>query len=239
MNIYSRCSLSIARVASDISIYGPSLLLPLWCVVANAIGLLDNDDEHDEDRDSWESISMDARQVGIRTSVLEDKCQAFETLVIHASTLNERFGPYVAQVLELTLPGLRFYIRDVVQEACAMLVARTSSTVLSHSPASGNRLSRSCVPVASTVRHSRNRWSPRPSSPLCSSASSTPHSLSAGPRRSLLSCTAGSLRPRNVSCNCSQTSGKHTLRGQRRSCGVTGCHPSPARSECEGLIRRS
>ena len=66
---------------------------------------------------------MDGRQVGVKTSALEDKCQAFETLLIHASTLNARFGPYVSQTLELALPGLRFYIHDGVQEACAMYVS--------------------------------------------------------------------------------------------------------------------
>ena len=81
-----------------------------------------DDDEEHEDREGWESISMDGHQVGVKTSALEDKCQAFETLLIHASTLNARFGPYVSQVLELALPGLRFYIHDVVQEACAMYV---------------------------------------------------------------------------------------------------------------------
>ena len=85
------------------------------------IGPADDEEEH-EDRDGWESISMDGRQVGVKTSALEDKCQAFETLLIHASTLNARFGPYVQQVLDLALPGLRFYIHDGVQEACAMYV---------------------------------------------------------------------------------------------------------------------
>lgn len=148
--------LRVASSKADISIYGSFLVGSILCVVANAISL-DDDEEH-EDRDGWESISMDGRQVGIKTSALEDKCQAFETLLIHASTLNARFGPYVAQVLELALPGLRFYIHDGVQEACAMLVARTSSTVLSHSPVSRLGSSRSCSPAASTAERSRNRW---------------------------------------------------------------------------------
>ncbi|TBU51233.1 ARM repeat-containing protein [Dichomitus squalens] len=96
--------LRVASSKADISIYGT------------------DDDEEREERDGWESISMDGRQVGVKTSALEDKCQAFETLLIHASTLNARFGPYVSQTLELALPGLRFYIHDGVQEACAMLI---------------------------------------------------------------------------------------------------------------------
>ena len=82
-----------------------------------------DDEEEHEERDGGESVNLDGRHVGVKTSALEDKCQAFETLLIHASTLNARFGPYVSQVLELALPGLRFYIHEGVQEACAMCVA--------------------------------------------------------------------------------------------------------------------
>ncbi|KAL1940497.1 hypothetical protein VTO73DRAFT_9069 [Trametes versicolor] len=103
--------------------YLPVVMQPLLRVAGSKadISIYDDDEEH-EDRDGWESISMDGRQVTVKTSALEDKCQAFETLLIHASTLNARFGPYVAQVLELALPGLRFYIHEGVQEACAMLI---------------------------------------------------------------------------------------------------------------------
>ena len=111
----------LVRVASskaDISIYGASRVSSVLPWSRSPHGA-DDEEEH-EDRDGWESISLDGRQVGVKTSALEDKCQAFETLLIHASTLNARFGPYVSQVLELALPGLRFYIHDGVQEACAM-----------------------------------------------------------------------------------------------------------------------
>ena len=111
----------LVRVASskaDISIYGASRVGRVLSWPRSPDGA-DDEEEH-EDRDGWESISLDGRQVGVKTSALEDKCQAFETLLIHASTLNARFGPYVSQVLELALPGLRFYIHDGVQEACAM-----------------------------------------------------------------------------------------------------------------------
>ena len=87
---------------------------------------------------------MDGHQVGVKTSALEDKCQAFETLLIHASTLNARFGPYVAQVLELALPGLRFYIHEGVQEACAMYVMSRSSTFPRADESPGNQ-AHSCV----------------------------------------------------------------------------------------------
>lgn len=65
-------------------------------------------------------VSMDGQMVGIKTSGLEEKCQAFETLVIYCSTLGVRFAPYLTQCLELVLPSLRFYFHEGVREACAM-----------------------------------------------------------------------------------------------------------------------
>lgn len=69
---------------------------------------------------------MDGQQVGIKTSTIEEKCQAFETLVIYTSTLGARFAPYLSQSLELVLPSLRFYFHEGVREACAMYVTVTS-----------------------------------------------------------------------------------------------------------------
>ena len=63
---------------------------------------------------------MDGQQVGVRTSAIDEKCQAFETLVIYCSTLGSQFSPYLSQSLELVLPSLRFYLHDGVREACAM-----------------------------------------------------------------------------------------------------------------------
>ncbi|KAK7023689.1 importin subunit beta-3 [Paramarasmius palmivorus] len=79
-------------------------------------------DDETADREGWETISMDGQTLGIRTSTIEEKCQAFETLVIYASTLQGRFAPYLASSLEVTLPALKFYFHDGVREACAMLL---------------------------------------------------------------------------------------------------------------------
>ena len=81
-----------------------------------------DEDESLEDRDGWETVSMDGQQVGIKTSTIEEKCQAFETLVIYCSTLGSRFAPYLSQSLELALPALRFYFHDGVREASALYV---------------------------------------------------------------------------------------------------------------------
>jgi hypothetical protein len=86
------------------------------------ISVYDEDEENIEEREGWETLQLDGQTVGIRTSAIEEKCQAFETLVIYCSTLQARFAPYLSQSLELTLPSLRFYFHDGVREACAMLV---------------------------------------------------------------------------------------------------------------------
>ena len=64
---------------------------------------------------------MDGQTNGVRTSAMDEKCQTFETLIIYCSTLGPRIVPYLAQILEVTLPCLRFYYHDgVIREACAM-----------------------------------------------------------------------------------------------------------------------
>jgi hypothetical protein len=78
------------------------------------------DEDQEEDREGWETITMDGQQIGIRTSAIEEKCQAFETLVIYCSTLGARFAPYLMQALELALPALRFYFHEGVREAASM-----------------------------------------------------------------------------------------------------------------------
>eukprot|EP00918_Siedleckia_nematoides_P062669 GHVU01136615.1.p2 GENE.GHVU01136615.1~~GHVU01136615.1.p2 ORF type:complete len:153 (+),score=13.16 GHVU01136615.1:294-752(+) len=92
----------------------------------STVGMLMNvsppDDEHAEAREGWETLDLDGQHVSVRTAALEEKNQAFETLVIHCSTLGSGFAPYLSQVLELTIPGLRFKYHEGVREACAMYV---------------------------------------------------------------------------------------------------------------------
>ncbi|KAI0919362.1 hypothetical protein AcV7_006120 [Taiwanofungus camphoratus] len=103
--------------------YLPVVMPPLLLAAsAKADVSIYDEDEAPEERDGWETISMDGQQVGIKTSAIEEKCQAFETLVIYCSTLNARFAPYLTQSLELVLPSLRFYFHEGVREASAMLV---------------------------------------------------------------------------------------------------------------------
>ncbi|KAG2014934.1 RAN binding protein-like protein [Coprinopsis cinerea AmutBmut pab1-1] len=101
------------------------VVMPSLLTAASAkadISVYDEDVENMEEREGWEVIEMDGQTLGIRTSSIEDKCQAFETLVIYCSTLAEKYAPYLSQTLEITLPALKFYFHDGVREACAMLI---------------------------------------------------------------------------------------------------------------------
>ncbi|KAJ7906329.1 armadillo-type protein [Mycena leptocephala] len=101
------------------------VVMPTLLATASAkadISVYDEEEDKVEERDGWETVNMDGQTLGIRTSAIEEKCQAFETLVIYCSTLGPRFAPYLSQSFEVTLPSLRFYFHDGVREACAMLI---------------------------------------------------------------------------------------------------------------------
>jgi len=74
------------------------------------------------EKEGWETIELEGQQVGIKTASIEEKCQAFEMLVIHCSTMGVKFAPWLPQVLELVLPGLTFIFHDGVREAAAVCV---------------------------------------------------------------------------------------------------------------------
>ena len=108
-----------ANAKADVSVYGSyfssiSVGVDRQCI---------EDEDVPESKEGWDIIEMDGQQVGIRTSAIDEKCQAFETLVIYCSTLGARFAPYLQQSLEMVLQSLRFVLHDGVREACAMCVA--------------------------------------------------------------------------------------------------------------------
>ena len=113
--------LATAGAKADLSLY--RVFTPLVYQVLFIDSHSDEEDlEKAEERDGWETIVLDGQTYGVRTSIMDEKCQAFETLVIYCSTLGARFSPYLAQTLEVTLPCLRFYFHEGVRESCAMYV---------------------------------------------------------------------------------------------------------------------
>lgn len=110
--------LTSASAKADVSVYGEHIIS--FASVLFKQNVTEEDEDTQNGREGWETITMDGQTVGIRTSAIEEKCQAFETLVIYCSTLGPRFAPYLAQCISLTLPSLRFFFHDGVREACAM-----------------------------------------------------------------------------------------------------------------------
>ncbi|KAG8854198.1 hypothetical protein FRB96_007754 [Tulasnella sp. 330] len=80
------------------------------------------DDEEPDTTGDWQTVVVHGQRIGIRTAVLEEKSQAFENIVVHCSSLGEAFAEYVRPVLELCLPGLRYFYHEGVREASAMLI---------------------------------------------------------------------------------------------------------------------
>lgn len=81
------------------------------------------DDDEMEAREGFDMLDLhDGQHVEIRTSVLEEKSAAFDALLIHASTLGSKLGPYIRPTLELALPGLKFYFSENVREVCTLII---------------------------------------------------------------------------------------------------------------------
>ena len=84
-------------------------------------------DESEKDQyaaeDGWDFIPVQGQQVGIKTSVLEEKCTAYEMLCCYAQELKGDFFRFVPSVLdELIIPGLKFYFHDGVRSASAKCI---------------------------------------------------------------------------------------------------------------------
>lgn len=112
--------LQAASAKADVSVWG-KLCHSCLSTFGDLSRVVEEDDDNQmETREGWETVSLDGQNVGIKTSVIEEKCQAFETLVIYCSTLGAKFAPYLSQSLELVLPSFRFYFHEGVREACAL-----------------------------------------------------------------------------------------------------------------------
>ncbi|RKO92447.1 armadillo-type protein [Blyttiomyces helicus] len=72
--------------------------------------------------DGWEFVTVDGKNIGIRTSVLDEKCTAVEMLVCYARELGANFHPWVAQIFEVVLPLFKFYYHEGVRAAATGVV---------------------------------------------------------------------------------------------------------------------
>jgi len=111
--------LRAASAKADVSVIG---LSPDGFLGSRAYSHSDEEDERFES-DAWTTIKLEGQSVGIKSAVLEEKCQALEMLLVYVSTLGGSFAPYLAQSFELVLPALRFYFHVGVQESATLWVA--------------------------------------------------------------------------------------------------------------------
>lgn len=72
--------------------------------------------------DGWEFVGVEGQQIGIKTTVLEEKCTAVEMLICYARELGAGFLPYVERVMDIVMPLLKFYFHDGVRHAAACVV---------------------------------------------------------------------------------------------------------------------
>ena len=108
--------LRAASAKADVSVIG------LWCCRFSLPYTYYPSDEEDErfESDAWTTIKLEGQSVGIKSAVLEEKCQALEMLLVYVSTLGASFAPYLTQSFELVLPALRFYLHVGVQETATL-----------------------------------------------------------------------------------------------------------------------
>ncbi|KAJ1980936.1 importin subunit beta-3 [Dimargaris xerosporica] len=84
--------------------------------------VLDSDEDTEAQyasEDGWEFVAYNGKQIGLRTSFLEEKCTAVEMLICYARQLGAAFQPYVQQVLDIVMPLLKFHFHEGVKTAAA------------------------------------------------------------------------------------------------------------------------
>ncbi|KAI8903813.1 armadillo-type protein [Gorgonomyces haynaldii] len=91
-------------------------------------------DQYTEE-EGWEMLQLSGKRIGIKTSVLEEKCTAVEMLVCYVQEMGALFHPYVQSTTELVLPMLKFYFHDGVRfAACSVIPLLVKSWVLANYP---------------------------------------------------------------------------------------------------------
>jgi hypothetical protein len=83
----------------------------------------DIDDETYNQEEGWEFVNVEGQKIGIKTSLLEDKCTAVEMLICYAQEMGPAFHTYVEKVLGVVLPLLKFYFHDGVRYASATVLS--------------------------------------------------------------------------------------------------------------------
>ncbi|KAI9089986.1 armadillo-type protein [Phlyctochytrium arcticum] len=113
---------------ADFVPYLPYVLPPLLhsAQLKPDYALIDSEEDEETVRDKydddWEMLVIDGQRIGIRTTVLEEKCTAVEMLICYARELGAGFAPYVKQVMAIVVPLLKFYFHEGVRHAAGATI---------------------------------------------------------------------------------------------------------------------
>ncbi|KAJ2722638.1 importin subunit beta-3 [Coemansia sp. Benny D115] len=124
------CKLMKAEFAPILPVVMPSLITAAAQQPDFAVLEAEDDAEASYSaEDGWEFTNIGGKQIGIRTSALEDKLDAVELIGSYASDLGAGFLPYAAQTLEIIVPLFKFYYHEGVRAAAAATVPHILKSV--------------------------------------------------------------------------------------------------------------
>jgi len=105
-------------LGSDFVQFLPYVMPSLIASASTKTDLVVYDAEEDtSDKEGWDFVVVNDKQVGVNTSSLEDKSTACHMLYCYADELEEGFFPYVDEVAKLMVPLLKFFYHDGVRLA--------------------------------------------------------------------------------------------------------------------------
>eukprot|EP00842_Homolaphlyctis_polyrhiza_P004970 jgi/Hompol1/5474/HPOL_001964-RA len=81
-----------------------------------------NDVDDPNEEEGYEMIDLHGQRIGIKTSILDEKCTAIEMLLCYAKELGPLFHQYVKDTMTMVLPLLGFYFHDGVRFAAAAVI---------------------------------------------------------------------------------------------------------------------
>jgi len=117
-------------LGTDFAPYLPYAMPPLLHAAGLKPDLTFIEEDDVLDRSAFDIVEVGGQEVGIRTSLLEEKCTAFENLAIYAAKLGKEFAPYLTDSFALAVPGLQFAFHEGVREAATMIIPQLLSCAM-------------------------------------------------------------------------------------------------------------
>jgi hypothetical protein len=112
-------------LGSDFLPYVEYVMQPLLKTAQMKIEVTELDPDEDSsniEEEGWEVVNSDGQKFGIKTSAMEDKCTAYEMLVVYSRDLGPHFLPYLPQVVELVSAGVKFYLHEGIRLASLNII---------------------------------------------------------------------------------------------------------------------